>query len=220
MKKLMYVGIVFATLIGACAQGTVNFSSLSTALSSPPDRLIRFGPAPPGLVIPASQAQGLPANTNAIPTLVAQLYYGSSTAASFSLIAVSTTPGTLRSSTSASAGTWFGNGTRTLAGFSPGDTVNLQVRVWDISKGTDYKQATDPANWAAYFSTPAGFNWFGSSAIFQYTIPTNPTPAPSEFNMNNFIGFSLIDCSLCPEPSTFALTGFGVAVLMFVRRRK
>jgi hypothetical protein len=160
----------------------------------------------------------MPANTNVIQTLVAQLYYGSSTATAASLIAVSTAPGTLRSSTSASAGTWFGNGTRTLAGFNPGDTVNLQVRVWDISKGTDYNQAI--ADCVAYNNTAVGFNWFGASTIFQYTIPTNPTPAPSEFNMNNFTGFSLTFIFDCPEPSTFALTGLGAAALVFLRRRR
>jgi len=211
MKKLILTTIVTAATVAAFAQGTVNFSNLSTALTSPPDRLIRFGPGGSG-----TQAAGNPANTNAIGTLIAQLYYGSSTAPAASLLAVSTAPATLRSSTSANAGTWFG-GTRTLTGFAAGDTVSLQVRIWDISKGTDYN-ALDLSP-AVYAANALGFNWYGESAVFQYTITTNPTPAPSEFNMANFAGFSLTFVGV-PEPSTFALAGLGAAALMFLRRRK
>jgi hypothetical protein len=214
MKKIILTTLVSAATLAVFAQGTVNFSNLSTALTSPPDRLVRFGTN--GFGNP-SGVSGAPAVTNVIPTLVAQLYYGSSTAVADSLVAVSTAPGTLRGSTSASAGTWFGNGTRTISGFNPGDTVNLQVRVWDISKGTDFLAATASANLPNYAG--ANGDWYGSSAIFQYTITTNPTPAPSEFNMNAFTGFSLSFVSV-PEPSTLALAGLGAAGLLFIRRRK
>jgi hypothetical protein len=152
---------------------------------------------------------------------VAQLYYGASTAAAGSLVAVSTAPGGLRASTSASVGTWFGNGSRTLTGFNPGDTVSLQVRIWDISKATDYAAAAALAanNPAGYAVAALGHNWIGTSAIFQYTITTNPTPAPSEFNMNNFQGFSLTFVPI-PEPTTLALAGLGAAALLIFRRRK
>jgi hypothetical protein len=124
-------------------------------------------------------------------------------------------------------GTWFGNGSRTLTGFNPGDTVNLQVRVWDIRYGTDYNTVVnrifaDPIFCQTYLGLNG--NWIGTSAVFQYTIPTNPTPAPSEFNMNNFVGFALYvplrfdDC--IPEPSAFALAGLCGAALLLFRRRK
>src|SRR5258708_31168115 len=107
MKKILLTTIMSGVAVAAFAQGTVNFSNLSTALSSPPDRLVRFGTANfgnPGVA-------GTAASTNIIPGLVAQLYYGASTASAGSLVAVSTAPGGLRASTSASVGTWFGNGT-------------------------------------------------------------------------------------------------------------
>jgi hypothetical protein len=220
MKKLIVAALLCGSAVSSFGQGTVNFSNLSTALSSPPDRLIRFG-------VPGSEwtgpPAGAPASTNLINGLVAQLYYGASTAAAGSLVAVSSAPGGLRSSTSASVGTWFGNGSRTLTGFNPGDTVNLQVRVWDISKGTDYNQVAYSLNndlaFAIAYMGVIG-NWIGCSAVFQYTIPTNPTPAPSEFNMNNFVGFSLeFPLAGCPEPTPLALAGLGAALLLFRRRK-
>jgi hypothetical protein len=218
MKKLIVAALLCGSAVSSFGQGTVNFSNLSTALSSPPDRLIRFGPGS----LPAPPA-GTPASTNLYPGLVAQLFYGASTASASSLVAVSSAPGSLRSSTSASVGTWFGNGSRTLTGFNPGDTVSLQVRVWDYSKGADYNQVVyslfnDPAFAIAYMGAIG--NWIGCSAVFQYTIPTNPTPAPSEFNMNNFVGFSLeFPLAGCPEPTPLALAGLGAALLLFRRRK-
>src|SRR5215813_11513239 len=138
MKKSILTTLLSASTFAAFAQGTVNFSNLSTALSSPPDRLIRFGDTGG---VPGIPPAGTPASTNLFPGLVAQLYFGASTANERSLAAVSTAPGTLRNSTSASVGTWFSAGIRTLTGFNPGDTVNLQVRVWDITKGTDFYTA-------------------------------------------------------------------------------
>lgn len=218
MKKLILTTIMSAATVAALAQGTVNFSNLSTAIQSPPDRLLRFGPHDGTQPV----AAGSLAATNSYPGLVAQLFYGASTANETSLIPVTSAPGTLRASSSASAGTWFGNGTRTLAGFNPGDTVQLQVRIWDISKGTDYNAATALANRTQYATTGAptgGGNYFGASASFSYFLTTNPTPAPSEFNMNNFAGFALTFVPI-PEPSMFALAGLGAAALVIFRRRK
>ena len=221
MKKSIVAALLCGAAVSSFGQGTVNFSNLSTALSSPPDRLIRFGN---GFSAPWP-APGTPASTNLSSGLVAQLFYGASTASASSLVAVSSAPGGLRSSTSASVGTWFGNGSRTLTGFNPGDTVSLAVRVWDISKGTDYNTVVNGIlNDAVFCLNYAGGatgigNWYGSSAIFLYTIPTNPTPAPSEFNMNNFVGFTLTFACI-PEPSAFALAGLSVAALVLFRRRK
>jgi uncharacterized protein (TIGR03382 family) len=217
MKKLIVAALLCGSAVSSFGQGTVNFSNLSTALSSPPDRLIRFGPW-----FPPAPPAGTPASTNLYPGLVAQLFYGASTASASSLVAVSSAPGSLRASTSASVGTWFGNGSRTLTGFNPGDTVNLQVRVWDIRYGTDYNTvASGILNDGVFCLTYSGAigNWYGTSAVFQYTIPTNPTPAPSEFNMNNFVGFTLNPTGFCPEPSAFALAGLGAALLLFRRRK-
>jgi hypothetical protein len=212
MKKLILTTIMSAATVAAFAQGTVNFSNLSTALSSPPDRLIRFGSHDGTQPVTAGQGAG----TNAYPGLVAQLYYGASTASEASLIPVTSGPATLRSSTSANIGTWF-NGTRTVTGFNAGETISLQVRVWDISKGTDFTVATAPGNRTQYAGATG--NWFGQGGVFLYSLTTNPTPAPSDFNMFNFTGFTLQFVPV-PEPSMFALAGLGAAALVIFRRRK
>jgi hypothetical protein len=102
-----------------------------------------------------------------------------------------------------------------LIGFDAG-VVNLQVRVWDITKGTDFTEATDPSNWANYAGATG--NYFGSSSVFLYEFVIH-TPASSIFNMNNFVGFSLQFVPV-PEPSAFGLFGLGGAWLVFLRRRK
>jgi MYXO-CTERM domain-containing protein len=133
--------------------------------------------------------------------MAAQLYYGANGAPVDSLIAVTTAPARFRSSTSASIGTWAG-GTRTLTGFSPGDTITLQVRVWDTSFGNTYETRT-------------GGN-FGQSAPFPYLIPPGPQPIPTTaYYISNFQSFSLV-----PEPSVMGLGLVGIGALFLLRRRK
>lgn len=184
--------------VAAFAQGTVNFLNDSVTLSSPPDRLIRFGPGVPLAGTPAF-------GTN----IQVQLYYGASTALEGSLIAVSTAPARLRASTSLAIGTWSSGGFRTLSGFDFGaGTVNLQVRVWDINDG---------ATWELARQNPAAAGLYGQSEIFQYLIPASSGAPGGDFAMKGFSTFNIIPV---PEPSSFALAGLGAAALLIFRRRK
>jgi len=194
----------------AFAQGTVNFSNSSDDLSSPPDRLIRWDSYPYSPGQPTPFPVGSPVASNGISGLRAQLYYGSSTASESSLVPVSVAPAMFRSSTSPNAGTWFG-GTRTLDGFLPGQTVNLQVRVWDISLASSFEAATALGG----FYTGA----LGESLLFSYTIPTSPFDLQA-YNMNNFLAFTMGQPSMIPEPSTISLFICGVGALVFHRIRK
>jgi len=198
MKKVILTSLMSVAAIAAFAQGTVNFDNGTATLSSPPDRMVRFLLATtPGNPYGSNNAIGVGTNFQV------QLYYGSSTAAEGSLTPVPVdAPATLRASTSTTLG-WRLGGTRTLVGFVAGDTVELQVRVWDIAFGSTYEAAG--ANGTQ-----------GKSAIFLYTIPTG-NPAPSAFSMANFTGFTI---NAVPEPASFAMVGLGAAALLIFRRRK
>ena len=131
----------------------------------------------------------------------AQLYYGAAGAPADSLIPSTSAPARFRQSTSTSIGTWSG-GTRTLTGFNPGDTVTLQVRVWDGNRGNT-------------FETRTGGN-FGQSATFTYLIPPGPQPIPTtDYYMRNLASITLV-----PEPSVIGLGLVGIGALFMLRRRK
>jgi len=211
MKKLI-ISATFAMMAAACwGQGTVNFLNSPGNLSSPPDRLIRWDSVTIGTTASINPfgSNNAPVVNTSTHTYQAQLYFGSSTAAEGSLVAVSIAPNGFRASTSASPGQWLAGvsaGSRVLDGFASG-TVNLQVRVWDLASGTDY------------FSAVAANGIAGKSAIFTYLIPSGAQPAPSEFNMSNFTGF-VLTLNQVPEPTTLALAGLGATALLIFRRRK
>jgi hypothetical protein len=186
--------------LGAFAQGSVNFLNNTATLSSPPDRFLRFARgATPGNAYGTNNA--LAHGTN----ILVQLYYGASSITDSNsplLIAVTTAPATLRTSTSTAVGTWAGGGGRTLQGFDYGSgQVALEVRAWDANTGATYDLATVK----------------GESRVFLYTLPSSAGSPPTDFYMVNFLGFSI---DQVPEPTTFALAGLGFAGLMIFRRRK
>ncbi len=127
----------------AYGQGTVWF--LDSALSSPPDRLVRGVDGQP-LV-----------GTN----FFAQLYYGVPGTPAGSLIPVSSPPATFRSPTTSVPGTWIGS-SRTLVGFNAGALVDLQVRVWDSLAG---------ATWEDALSVGFSGTQHGVSDVFLYIVP-------------------------------------------------
>ena len=85
------------------------------------------------------------------------------------------------------AGTWSG-GTRTLTGFSPGQTVTLVVQVWDVHTGATYETA--------------GMRM--QSAPFSYTIPM-PGAAVTAYYIDNFRGIRPLSCPI-PGPLAIAET--------------
>lgn len=80
-----------------------------------------------------------------------------------------------RSSTSTSPGTWVG-ATRTLLGVAPGETVQLQVGVWD-TRAASYEKAY-----------PCSF-LSGASPVFDYVYSPSTPESPSDRFMKNFAGF-------------------------------
>jgi hypothetical protein len=107
---------------------------------------------------------------------VAQLYYGSD---ANSLNSVTSNPVQFRNVavTNLLAGTWSGR-TAILTGFSPGDTVTLQVRAWDRNSG---------ATWDA--ARLAGGR-YGQSATFTWRVTV--AGGDHEEDLENFRGFALM----------------------------
>jgi hypothetical protein len=135
MKKGMLLTLlVVGVVCRASAQGLINFANATSAYGTNIlDHLVRFGLAAAIInpALPFSLVSSNPAGFD-LTGLRAQLFYGASTINALeSLTPVTDAPATFRASTSANAGSWLG-GTRTLFGFNPGDTVHLNVFVWDI----------------------------------------------------------------------------------------
>ncbi len=153
--------------IGACillpgrlsGEGTVIFAN--NILTAPPDRLVRW-------------AEGTPlTGTN----FAAQLYYGANAQ---SLSPVTNPPATFRQPTTTLPGTWVGS-RRTLEGFNAGETVTLQVRIWDSNFAATYEDAQASGSLAV------------ASTSFEYILPFLP-PAPGSDHMVNFAGITVPSC--------------------------
>jgi hypothetical protein len=147
-----------ALTVSAYAQPTLNFCN--HCLPSPPDRRV--------LDVYGASLLG----TN----YVAQLYYGSSPD---SLVADARPPARFRAAGTSFPGTWTPD-TRILVSPVPGQTLYMQVRVWDRSAFNRYEDAAGNMTGSQY----------GQSEVFTYT-PCSTPPAPNCELMLGFRGFRL-----------------------------
>jgi hypothetical protein len=186
------IALVTAMLVSPCvglvhADGFVDFRN-DRSFRTSADRLVR-------------DISGAPlVGTN----YVAQLYYGPQDADPSSLDPVPYAPAPFRPLTDTQPGTWAG-GDRMLFGFFPGDTVTLQVRVWDGNLAASYEEAAT----LGFLGTQHGV-----SDPFPFTIPA-VGPPPFAWYIENFRGFTLV-----PEPSVALLGIVGIAGLCFWRGRE
>ncbi len=214
MKKLLLTAAGTLLTVAAFAQGTVTFQNASSISGWNPvlDRNVKFGSGASRynpLLVPGANFSSNYAGVN-LTSFRAALYYAPGNTTDLALFSQAAGgSASFKTSTSATAGSWFG-GTRTFTTGVPdrGGVASLFVVVWDSSL------TTDPLSHAAH--TYGGF--WGCSEIFQYTTPTSPTPVPAEFLMNNLSSFSVN--WVFPEPSTFALTALSFAALFLLRRRR
>ena len=208
MKKLLITAAMAMVSVAGFAQGTVTFANASSAgwSNTTFDRYVHWG-ASAAAFNPALTAGGLVSSNQVagLSSLRAALYYAASTDNNLAdFVAASGGPGTMKSSTSATVGSWFGH-TDTLDTIPNGTTANMVVFVWDSSVNADPRAAG------------AAGGLYGASAIFQYTPPTAAITGPTDFLMYNL---GPISVGLVPEPTTFALVGLGAAALLIFRRRK
>ena len=95
----------------------------------------------------------------------------------------------------------FNGGTRTIPGTSPGQTVWMQVRVWDGAFGDSYEEAT------------AAGGKRGASGLFQVRLGGSITPPPT---LNAMAGFGL---SLPGAPAPLVAASLPAAPTPVVLRR-
>jgi len=196
-KTLAIVAIAALNVFASFGQSTVNFNNTATTFtdSATVDRFVYADRVGGTRLIGQNYA--------------AALYWGTSADSINNLAVLNATDtsvlgarGLFRVATTASPGTWSG-GARTLLGTTLGQSLFLQVRVWDI------------ATFANYDLAKAGGGITGQSDAFAYTTSSSPTPPPSDLVMNNLRAFALV-----PEPSTIALGLLGLGSLLLFRRRK
>lgn len=210
MKKLLITAAMALVSVAGFAQGTVTFANASSAGWANPtfDRYVHWDSTAtnfnaalaPGGLVSSNQVAGL-------TSLRAALYYAASTDNTLAdFVAASGGSGTMKNSTSATVGSWFGH-TDTLDTIPNGTTANMVVFVWDSSVS------------ANPLAAKAAGGLYGASAIFTYTPPTASLTSPTDFLMYN-LGPINVGISPVPEPATFALAGLGAAALLIFRRRK
>jgi hypothetical protein len=183
MKGLLFRSVLGSVCVSAFAQGTLNFSNFGVGLQAQ----VTDTDGVTGLSGSAWNADlfwapgvivGPPAELQALGQ-----------PASFS-----TNP--------QDAGYFFG-GTRTIAGWLPGDVITAQVRVWDSASGSSWAEASR-VNGAR----------IGESLIFLITLGGTTPAEMSGLNMP----WSVHVVSL-PEPSAIAFAGLGLAGILVGRSR-
>jgi hypothetical protein len=191
MKNLIPFLVLFAGVTVALAQGTVTFVN-SGVFPTLADRNVYYFEGP---------RFGNPGQLLVGQNHVAQLYYGADAS---SLAPHSANPSRFRVSTTGSPGTWVG-GTRTLQGFTAGQIVTMQVRVWDAGN-------TSGAPLIPWEQAMIG----DASAIFTYVVPPVGAPA-AQLLMDNLRSMTV---HYIPEPCVIGFGLLGVGALFLLRRRK
>lgn len=214
MKRLLLTTAMALTAVVSYGQGSINFSdSTSSWTVATPDYRLRWD-ASATQFNPLLTSGGLVASNYAgvnLTGLRVELLYGASTVNSLSgLTEVNGGYATFRGSTSANSGSWFG-GTRTFNNplgqtFNAGDTVALEIIVWDSNLAATGVAAIEQGN--AYLGL------MGHSSIFQFTIPSGAF-APTA-TLPIFTPFTI--GANIPEPTSLALVGLGASALLIFRR--
>jgi hypothetical protein len=198
MKALLLTACLLSMTASVLAQGSVIFAN-NVLFPTPADRLVY-------------DSSGAPLVGE---SYVAQLYYGPVGSFPLELTAVNAPPRTFREPGTTVPGTWIGQ-TRRLEGFSVGNEVLLQVRVWDSALAGSYEEALSGLK-----------GLYGASELFTYVLPP-PGSRPQEFMMDNLRNFTLKsgpssligDSASVPEPAALALALLGGLAVSIWRRNR
>jgi hypothetical protein len=192
-KTLLTLVLVAATAVATYAQGTVQFNNNSlTRVTWVDNTGVNRGNVPVGTAV----VFGLFVNGSDTPI--------STPGTTDRLGTMSQTAGVF----SAPAG-----GLYAIAGHAPNETVQLQVRGWSASFGSDWQAASRTAG--AFFGETdvrpvvLGQETSAAAVIWQLASQT----APDKFR-------PLVLLTVVPEPSTIALAVLGLGSLLLFRRRK
>ena len=188
MKPLLLSLALLCAPACVLSQGVVAFRNDN--LTSPPDRLVRYGLGDPLVGT----------------TFAAQLLYGNDPAS----LQAHPTLAYFRAPTTSSPGTWSGGGRTLPAGFGGvGTTIWLQVVAWD--SGANRTVTFDQAR--------AGGACWGMSFVFSYTQALSSPPNPAEdTKMRNFGG--LVVCPVPEPAAALLLVPAVAAVWLLKRRKR
>lgn len=191
MKKLLVTLSAVAFAVGAFAQGTISFTTFSTANG-----------------VNAKVFNDDKVTPLAGSSFYAQLYAAQGAGASASSLQAGTPTTTFRTGSAAGyvnlTTVSFNNIAKDFAGFT------VQMFVWDNSSGlyNTWEQAK-----VAYEAKQIKAGW-SSLLSFNSKIGGDQTSPPYLTGLQSF------NIAMIPEPSSMALAGLGAAALLIFRRRK
>ena len=204
MKKLLTsFALVALGVQAAFSQGQVNFANTATTFTDGIDRFVYIGSVGGTKLTGTNYAAAIYWSKGSDPI-------GNNFAIrTFSPIndAIGASVALFRAvdpATSTLAGSWSG-GARYFNGALIGDTLNLQIRVWDIQKFQSYEAAA---------AAQGGGSAYGQSQPFSFTVPAATDTAGLRLTGLHAFAVNV------PEPSTIALGVLGLGSLLLFRRKK
>jgi len=205
MKKTLVTIAVAALTVSSFAQGTLNIVNNVTGLF----RAQIYAPQAGDITqqMSGNSTAGIPAGSTVYTGVLLQgtgftfaVYYGAATVVDPNLLTLLATS-TFR--TGSAAGLINSLNGFVVPGIAPGEQAKLQVRVWDVSTGSDYASAFTHGQSPMFTSGALGGVGAGGPVL---------TP--------DMTGWTSFNIYTVPEPSTFVLAGLGAASLLIFRRRK
>jgi len=207
MKKLILsVTAMAACSVGVYVQGTIAFdasNNTSTSPSAPSNGEVFLN----GVLDTATDinAELLYSSTGVAGTFspaVTLLLSSSHTSPSSAVGSVFSATGDITSLSSAGSCAFFDNtGSSIILPIAAGATAYFQVEGW--LGNTTYANATTA----------------GITGVFTESLGGVGTPPSAAATINNMPALNLVTTTVVPEPSTLAMTGVGLASMLFFRRR-